>query len=59
MRAASMAAGFPIGTLPLRAQWLDRFIHWMRDLGFFQKPDVETLAAQDVADFVKQLPAKP
>ena len=38
--------------------WPDRFIHWMRDLGFFQKPGVETLAAQDIADFVKQ-PAKP
>jgi acetyl esterase/lipase len=33
--------------------WPDRFIHWMRDLGFFNKPGVETLAAQDVADFVK------
>jgi len=31
----------------------------MRDLGFFQKPGMETLAAQDVADFVKQPPAKP
>jgi acetyl esterase/lipase len=39
--------------------WPDRFIHWMRDLGFFQKPGVETLAAQDVADFVEQPPAKP
>jgi endo-1,4-beta-xylanase len=39
--------------------WQDRFIHWLRDLGFFQKPGVETLAAQDVADFVKQPAAKP
>ena len=39
--------------------WPDRFVHWMRDLGFFNKPGVETLAAQDVADFVKQPPAKP
>ncbi len=38
--------------------WQDRFIHWMRDLGFFGKPGVETLAAQDVDAFVKQ-PAKP
>ena len=39
--------------------WPDRFIHWMRDLGFFGKPGVETLAAQDVADFVRQPAAKP
>jgi endo-1,4-beta-xylanase len=38
--------------------WADRFIHWSRDLGFFNKPGVETLAAQDVAAFVKG-PAKP
>lgn len=34
--------------------WQDRFVHWLRDLGFFAKPGVETLAAQDVAEFVKQ-----
>jgi dienelactone hydrolase len=39
--------------------WQDRFIQWLRDLGFFQKPGMETLAAQDVADFVKQPAAKP
>jgi dienelactone hydrolase len=39
--------------------WQDRFVQWLRDLGFFQKPGVETLAAQDVADFVKQPAAKP
>jgi dienelactone hydrolase len=38
--------------------WQDRFIHWLRDLGFFGKAGTETLAAQDVAEFVKQ-PAKP
>ncbi|HSS14547.1 MAG TPA: NAD(P)/FAD-dependent oxidoreductase, partial [Rhizomicrobium sp.] len=38
--------------------WPDRFIHWARDLGFFNKPGVETLAAQDVADFVSH-PAAP
>ncbi len=38
--------------------WQDRFIGWLRDLGFFQKAGVPTLAAQDVADFVKE-PAKP
>ena len=39
--------------------WQDRFVHWLRDLGFFQKPGVETLAAQDVAEFVKPPAAKP
>jgi dienelactone hydrolase len=39
--------------------WQDRFIHWARDLGFFNKPGVETLAAQDVAVFVKGPPPKP
>ena len=36
--------------------WQDRFVHWLRDLGFFNKPGVETLAAQDVAAFVKAPP---
>jgi endo-1,4-beta-xylanase len=39
--------------------WSDRFIHWLRDLGFFEKPGVETLAAKDVAAFVTAPPAKP
>jgi dienelactone hydrolase len=39
--------------------WQDRFVHWMRDLGFFEKPGVETLAVKDVAEFVKQPPVKP
>ena len=34
--------------------WQDRFVHWLRDLGFFGKPGVETLADKDVAEFVKQ-----
>lgn len=29
--------------------WPDRFIDWFRDLGFMNKPGVETLAAKDVA----------
>jgi endo-1,4-beta-xylanase len=40
--------GIPFGT------WQDRFIDWFRDLGFLQKPGVETKAAKDVATFVKQ-----
>jgi endo-1,4-beta-xylanase len=39
--------------------WADRFVHWMRDLGFFNKPGEPTLAAQDVSDFVKAPPPMP
>lgn len=35
--------GIPFGT------WQFRFIDWFRDLGFLQKPGVETKAARDVA----------
>jgi endo-1,4-beta-xylanase len=34
--------------------WQFRFIDWFRDLGFLQKPGVETKAAKDVMAFVKQ-----
>lgn len=34
--------------------WQYRFIDWFRDLGFLQKPGVETKAAKDVATFQKQ-----
>ncbi len=37
--------------------WQFRFIDWFRDLGFLQKPGVETKAAKDIAAFVK-LPAR-
>jgi hypothetical protein len=40
--------GTPFGT------WQDRFIDWFRDLGFLQKPGVETKAARDVAAFLSQ-----
>jgi len=40
--------GTPYGT------WQFRFIDWFRDLGFLQKPGVETKAAKDVAAFVQQ-----
>jgi endo-1,4-beta-xylanase len=40
--------GIPFGT------WQDRFIDWFRDLGFLQKPGVETKAAREVATFVNQ-----
>jgi endo-1,4-beta-xylanase len=36
----------PFGT------WQYRFIEWFRDLGFLQKPGVETKAARDIAAFL-------
>lgn len=42
----------PFGT------WQNRFIDWFRDLGFLQKPGIETKAARDIATFLVQ-PAKP
>jgi len=38
----------PFGT------WQYRFIDWFRDLGFLQKPGVETKAARDIAVFMRQ-----
>ena len=43
--------GIPFGT------WQLRFIDWFRDLGFMQKPGVETKAAKDTAAFMT--PVKP
>jgi endo-1,4-beta-xylanase len=40
----------PFGT------WQFRFIDWFRDLGFLQKPGVETKAAKDVANYVANPP---
>ena len=45
--------GTPYGT------WQYRFIDWFKDLGFLQKPGVETKAAKDVATYVAQPPRKP
>jgi acetyl esterase/lipase len=42
--------GIPFGT------WQFRFIDWVRDLGFMQKPGVETKAAHDVAARVAHAP---
>ena len=36
----------PFGT------WQYRFIDWFRDLGFLQKPGVETKAAKDIAAYM-------
>ena len=35
-------------------KWQDRFTDWFRDLGFLQKPGVETKAAVDVKKFANQ-----
>jgi hypothetical protein len=40
----------PFGT------WQYRFIDWARDLGFLQKPGIETKAAKDVATYVANPP---
>jgi dienelactone hydrolase len=49
-RGMSYREGTALGT------WPARFTDWFRDLGFLNKPGVETLAARDVAAFVKQPP---
>jgi len=36
--------------------WQYRFIDWFRDLGFMQKPGIETQAARDVAAYAKNPP---
>jgi endo-1,4-beta-xylanase len=36
--------------------WQFRFIDWFRDLGFLQKPGVETKAARDIEAFQNQTP---
>jgi acetyl esterase/lipase len=46
-------SGTPFGT------WQIRFIDWFRDLGFLQKPGVETKAAKDVATYSTQPPPPP
>jgi len=43
------------GNIPF-GTWQYRYIDWFRDLGFLQKPGVETKAAKDVAAFVIQPP---
>jgi dienelactone hydrolase len=34
--------------------WPNRFVDWFRDLGFLQKPGVETKAAKDITTFMSQ-----
>jgi endo-1,4-beta-xylanase len=40
--------GEPFGT------WHERFVDWFRDLGFLQKPGVETKAAKDAAAYAEK-----
>jgi hypothetical protein len=40
--------GTPFGT------WQDRFVDWFRDLGFLQKPETPTKAAQDIVALQNQ-----
>lgn len=40
------------GSIPY-SSWMERYVEWLDDLGFLAKPGVETKAARDVADFVK------
>ena len=42
--------GIPLGT------WQDRYMDWFRDLGFLQKPGVETKAARDGQTYLNQPP---
>jgi endo-1,4-beta-xylanase len=43
-------SGIPFGT------WPQRYIDWLRDLGFLGKPGVETKAARDVAGYANRTP---
>jgi hypothetical protein len=53
-----MAAGLADrGGIPF-GKWQDRFIDWFRDLGFLQKPGIETRAAREVSAFVAQPPRR-
>ena len=53
-----MAGGLTNRNGPPFGSWSDRYIDWFRDLGFLQKPGVETRAARDIAAFVSQ-PQRP
>ena len=45
--------GTPMG------KWQDRCIDWLRDLGFLQKPGLETKATRDTAAFLTPPPPRP
>jgi len=49
-----MTGGLSAANSRPMSTWPARFIEWFRDLGFLQKPGVETKAARDIAAFVGQ-----
>jgi acetyl esterase/lipase len=49
-----MTGGLSAANSRPMSTWSARFIDWFRDLGFLQKPGVETKAARDIAAFVAQ-----
>jgi acetyl esterase/lipase len=46
-----MTGGLSAANTRPMSTWQYRFVDWFRDLGFLQKPGVETKAARDVAGF--------
>jgi endo-1,4-beta-xylanase len=44
--------GIPFG------KWQERYIDWFRDLGFLQKPGIETRAAKDITAFLNRPPPR-
>lgn len=53
---SSMSGGLTSRNFIPYGTWQARFIEWFNDLGFLQKPGVETKAAKDVADYVAHPP---
>jgi acetyl esterase/lipase len=49
-----MTGGLSAANTRPMSTWPSRFVDWLRDLGFLQKPGVETKAARDVAAFANQ-----
>jgi acetyl esterase/lipase len=49
-----MTGGLSAANTRPMSTWQYRFIDWFRDLGFLQKPGVETKAARDVAAFASR-----
>jgi len=49
-----MTGGLSAANTRPMSTWPSRFVDWLRDLGFLQKPGVETKAARDVAAFASQ-----
>lgn len=54
-----MTGGLAAANTRPMSTWSSRFLDWFRDLGFLQKPGVETKAARDVAAFAAQAARPP